>query len=589
MDTQRGRIQVLNDIIWIASWIWIIPAKIAGLLMSNYFIYGTSFYLVDYLFMFWQIIRTFALYGLWLYFVSYILYSRFHPDEAKSKIAGLFKNTLIAWVLISMSWWLVAAAVDLSIVFTSAVASIPSQIYEEGRTKKQQCFSSPKEIIIQENYLPDADLMGNPDNYRSPWRDSIKPQGDDIWPPIMFIGASVLRFFDMVYIPEQTIQWTDNNAQRELSKTLIVVVVKAIMLLLLLIPMVILMIVNMIRVVCLWIRIIFSPGIVLINIFGMKVSDQLDKYLSRQNILGLIMQPVAVIGMLSIGFIFIIELASIFNMCIQQQPYSPLAVTPLSEWIDAPIGEMMSPIWTETTLWASLSAVGEVVGGITGQLIVAIFVIILFRALIKIGFSFSELTKDTAKSITDGVQTMASTVPLVPLPGVWAVGMWAAQKFAKGWFWLNQQIGKRLAAQEDTLREKFWFNKGEIKRTDLRNLISKAKINDTSLTNLQTAIKKQAKDSYIKAHDAKNILQERLKSSWATQENIKLLNNLWLTTLAWDFRNGGITDEELEKIWNNDSKYSTEAYKLLNRLFWKWWTSANDRSANIAQYGPYEE
>jgi hypothetical protein len=67
-----------------------------------------------------------------------------------------------------MSWWLVAAAVDLSIVFTSAVASIPSQIYEESRVKKQQCFRAPKEIVIQENYLPDADLMGNEDNYWSP-------------------------------------------------------------------------------------------------------------------------------------------------------------------------------------------------------------------------------------------------------------------------------------------------------------------------------------------------------------------------------------------------------------------------------------
>jgi TRAP-type C4-dicarboxylate transport system permease small subunit len=104
------------------------------------------------------------------------------------------------------------------------------------------------------------------------------------------------------------------------------------------------MVVNMIRVVCLWLWIIFSPGIVLINIFGMKVSDQLDKYLSWQNILGLIMQPVAVVGMLSVGLIFIIELASIFNLCVKQQDNSPLAVRTISEGIDAPIGELLNPI-----------------------------------------------------------------------------------------------------------------------------------------------------------------------------------------------------------------------------------------------------
>ena len=98
-DTTSQWIQFMNSVIWVASRIRIIPAKLAWLLMTNYFVYGTSFYLVDYLFMFWQIIRTFALYGLWLYFVGYILYSRFHPEEAKSKIADLFNNTLIAGVL----------------------------------------------------------------------------------------------------------------------------------------------------------------------------------------------------------------------------------------------------------------------------------------------------------------------------------------------------------------------------------------------------------------------------------------------------------------------------------------------------------
>ncbi len=48
----------------------------------------------------------------------------------------------------------------------------------------------------------------------------------------------------------------------------------------------------------------------------------------------------------------------------------------------------------------------------------AIFVIILVRSLIKIGFSFSELTKETANSIYDSVETMAASVPLVPLPGI---------------------------------------------------------------------------------------------------------------------------------------------------------------------------
>jgi uncharacterized membrane protein len=108
----------------------------------------------------------------------------------------------------------------------------------------------------------------------------------------MFFGTSVLKFFNMVYLPEEQ--------SKDASKTIIVVFVKALLALGLVIPMVILVIVNLIRVVCLRLWIMFAPAIVLINVFDRKISESLNKYLSRKNILGLIMQPVAVIGMLSI-------------------------------------------------------------------------------------------------------------------------------------------------------------------------------------------------------------------------------------------------------------------------------------------------
>lgn len=79
-----------------------------------------------------------------------------------------------------MSWWLMATMVDLSVIFTSAVASIPTHIYEQERVKRQQCFSVPQKIVIKENYLPDTDLMGNQENYYSPSRAKIKPEGTDI-------------------------------------------------------------------------------------------------------------------------------------------------------------------------------------------------------------------------------------------------------------------------------------------------------------------------------------------------------------------------------------------------------------------------
>lgn len=588
-DSQTQWVQALNNIIGIISRLWIIPAKLAGILMTNYFVYWSSFYLVDYLFKFWQIIRTFALYALGLYFVGYILYSWFHPEEAKSKIADLFKNTLIAWILISMSRWLMAASVDLSIVFTSAVAAVPSQIYEQSREKKKLCFNKPIAVPIKADLGIDADLMGNPENHNAPERIQIRPEWSDISWPLMFFWAAVLKFFDNVYLPEQQLQWSaEDNQQKELSKTLIVVVVKALLAVMLIVPMIVLMVVNIIRVVYLWLRIVFAPGIVLINVFWVKISENLQKYISRQNILWLVMQPVAVVAMLSIGLIFMIELASVFNMCVAtpKATENPLQTSVISEWVDAQIGESINAVWWETTLWASLSAVGDFVWGVTWEIIMALFVIILMRSLIKIWFSFSELTAGTAKSITDSVENIAATVPLVPLPGVGSVGMWAAQKFAKWWFWLNKQTQNRLADQEEILKNKLNLGTWEISRRDLLEIWRKAEKESTLLTDLKQDITEKTKKRSIVAEDAKSIVTKWLRATSWKSEQTQALTKLGLWKLVV---NRAEKEEELKKIWEKWSTYHEEAYKLLNWLFWgEWAVQAIDKSTSNNQYWPYE-
>ena len=79
-----------------------------------------------------------------------------------------------------MSWWLIAATVDLSVVFTSAVASIPSQIYEQEREKKKQCFDRPTHLTVKTDNTIDTDKAGNPTNHTPPGRKEISPEGDDM-------------------------------------------------------------------------------------------------------------------------------------------------------------------------------------------------------------------------------------------------------------------------------------------------------------------------------------------------------------------------------------------------------------------------
>ena len=85
------------------------------------------------------------------------------------------------------------------------------------------------------------------------------------------------------------------------------VLLKTVVLILFVVPMIILMIINAYRVF--WIRIwaIISPFIVLNVIFKPTINnDKVNKFFSLKNIIGLIFQPVIVVGALALSMILIV-------------------------------------------------------------------------------------------------------------------------------------------------------------------------------------------------------------------------------------------------------------------------------------------
>jgi len=51
------------------SWVWVVPASIAGKLMTNDFTYGAVFHLDTYLWKLWILMRTFAFFTLGFIFI----------------------------------------------------------------------------------------------------------------------------------------------------------------------------------------------------------------------------------------------------------------------------------------------------------------------------------------------------------------------------------------------------------------------------------------------------------------------------------------------------------------------------------------
>lgn len=569
---EAATIDLLQKIIAVASWIWVIPAAFAWKFMTNYFIYGDSFYLANYLFKFWQIIRTFAYFALWIYFLGSILYIRFNDKEAKSWMADLIKNTIIAWFLIGWSRWMIAAAVDLSIVFTSAVASIPSQIYAQNRTvNKEKCFSIPKRTDVKSDLTVDTVLLSEKANRKPITWAEIAPDGSNVSWPLTFFGSSVLWFFDLVLLP----QWSSEASENRInSASFIIVAVKAIMAIMLIVPLFVLVVVNIIRVVYLRIRIVFSPFIVLMNVFDVKISEWLQKYIDRKNILGLILQPVAVIGMLSVWLILVIELTSIFNLCVSDKQGDPL------QWgsISAKIKQSdVVPIWDElfdVTLTASLSQLWDTLGWVAWELILAWFVVILLWSLLKVWFSFSELTAWIAKNITDSTEDIVWALPIVGLPwSSWGVWLWTLNKMAKEWFWLDKAINKMKNKQQDDIMDRLHLGDWMVKIQEVWKLKDLAKNSSTKLDDLQKEITAQLKTWKINATDAKEIVKTWLSNNAKslTPENSKILSSLNIDGNALS----KMSPDDINKIRSDDTK-NKDARKLLNRLFTNW----KDKSDN---------
>lgn len=571
---EAALVDVLQKIIAVASWIWVIPASLAWKFMTNYFIYWDSFYLANYLFKFRQIIRTFAYFALWFYFMWSILYMRFNDAEAKSWIADLIKNTIIGWFLIWWSRWLIASAVDLSIIFTSAVASIPSQIYEQKRTvSKQQCFYAPATIDVQPDLTVDPVLLSEKENRKPITRQEIAPDWSNIAWPLTFFGSSVLWFFDMVFLSEKA---NEGSEPRINSAAFIIVIVKAVMAVMLIIPLFILVIVNIIRVVYLWIRIVFSPFIVLLNVFDFKISEWLQKYIDRKNILWLILQPVAVVGMLSVWLILVIELTSVFNLCVSQKSWAdPLQGSSLAAKIKQ---NDVVPIWDElfdVTLSASLSSLWDTLWWIAGELILAWFVIILLWSLLKVGFTFSELTAWLASDITKSAEEMIGTIPVIKLPWWGSVWTGAIKNLAQRNFWLDNILSDKRDSQQQDILERVWLGgDGMLKKPEIGKIKQIAQQSTTSLVDLQKQITEKLKTWKMSSIDAQDIVKTRLANNRTTlsTENRNTLSKLGIDTGVLS----KLTADELDKIRSDDKK-NADIRKLLNRLFTNWKIATNQK------------
>lgn len=115
--------------IFIWPFLWI-----AGIAMDNSLVYGEVFWLDKALWQFWQIARNFANFIIWFIFLRQVLKYIFDIKSWKSDTTNVTKiitKLLLSSVGVQTSWFIMWALVDLSIVLTAGLWSLPLNIIDE--------------------------------------------------------------------------------------------------------------------------------------------------------------------------------------------------------------------------------------------------------------------------------------------------------------------------------------------------------------------------------------------------------------------------------------------------------------------------
>lgn len=414
-NVDQGLLETWEIVLKLLSWLWVVPATLAGELMTNAFVYGSFIKFDVHLWKMWTFMRIVANYALWFVFLGGILKQFFKPD---GKIFDIVKKTIIAGILIQMSWFLMSALVDFSVVLTTAVAAIPQQVMEKQFNNMSYKISSPKKITVIDggNKMKIDSTKDNIHYIDAKDFEKILPHADTVAWPLVFMGASILKLFEHQYI--DTSAGNENSSFAwDLKNLTLGMVIKIAVLIMVAFPLIVLVVVNIVRIFWLWIWIILSPIVILDMVFNGAKWGKLagmNSAFKLGNMLWLVFQPVVVVGLLSLWLILVISMRDVLagwddytrwvlkkiNTEIKDGKSTKIEAGNTSIMIN---GEFFKDLWSD--VW-----------GITWQLIMTFFTIFLLWALVKVGFSTSEVTS----KITTGMYDFATkSMKLLPLPIPW--------------------------------------------------------------------------------------------------------------------------------------------------------------------------
>lgn len=317
---------LMHIVISILSWWWIILATLAWKFMSNDLVYGAFLNLDSSLWNLWNIMKNLANFALWFILVFTIVKNLFKwwisNEDPIQGAKNTVLSTLVAWVLIQMSRFLIAVMIDLSTIGTAAIWSLPSQfiVADSGF----QADISRLAAKVQNRIEIDLSMTGDVTNIIKTWNlnsdtdvdklvDTIMPWSDTMAWPFIFLWVSVFNLFDL------TDSSKNLNNTDDWSDVFLSLWINWFVLFIFSVSLLLIFVFNLFRVITLWVVIPLSPFVFMLFAFTKvwKFSIKLDNFFGQitdiKNIFKLIFMPVYMTLVLSIVLIVMVLMRSVIK------------------------------------------------------------------------------------------------------------------------------------------------------------------------------------------------------------------------------------------------------------------------------------
>lgn len=461
--------EIINQLVRFFAWFWVVPATVAGKLMTNEFAFWEIIGLNTYLWKIRNIMRNFANFligALFLYFIFKTIYD----GSIRASLQRIFK-LLIAALLINMSWFFMTVIVDLSTVTTAAVSSLPVQVLEKTWDREQaKNLRVCPEYNVVEWALASINNNCGEKELATLWLEEILPYADNMSGPILYMWVWLLWFLSSDYIAE---------GQRKIETIALAELVKVLVLFMFVVPILLLVVTNMIRIFWIWVRIIFSPFIVIDMALG---ADSPIKKLREDgllrtgeniwNMLWLIFLPTIVIWLMGI---WLVLMSNVMNLIAGTAGSDDRWIT--LEQLQISGNPPTIEAWpvSTTITWSVFNNAKRRTLWFFGEIILAFMSIFIFWWILKVWFSFSSITKWITNKVFELWWWLAKSLPIVPMFGGQSINSlsqnaWEKVKRATG---LNR-LEQNARVQWDEILSKFgaWATRSGISGANYNTLES---------------------------------------------------------------------------------------------------------------------